>query len=61
MLAFNKDWTKLLHVWRIPGDLTDGDSITIGIKGSYTYNIDNMKEYEITDKFIKLKILNEII
>lgn len=49
--AFDKDYNKLLHAWRIPGDFTEGDYMTIGIGSNHGYNIGNMREYEITEKF----------
>lgn len=49
--AFDKDFKKLLHVWRVPGEFIEGNSITIGINNNYTFNVENMKEFEITDKF----------
>lgn len=56
LLAFNKDWTKLLYVWRIPGNFVDGDTINIGFSKNREYNIENMKEFEITDKFKDIDI-----
>lgn len=44
LLGFNKDYSELQHVWRIPGYFTE-------IISNYTRNIENMKEYEITKKF----------
>lgn len=49
--AFDKDFKKLLHVWRVPGEFIEGNSITIGINNNYMFNVENMKEFEITDKF----------
>lgn len=37
--------------WRISGGFIDGQCITMGIGGDYTYNVENMKEYGIADKF----------
>lgn len=54
--AFSKDYKKLLHVWRIPGNFIDGDYIKIGICSNYRYNIENMEEFEITDKFKDIDI-----
>src|SRR3990167_1080369 len=51
LLGFNKDYSKLEHVWIIPGNFTDEDSMIIGIGNNYTYNVENMGEYEITEKF----------
>lgn len=49
--AFDKDFKKLLHVWRIPGDLTESTVLYIGLYSNRRYNLENMKEFEITDKF----------
>lgn len=51
--AFNGDYSELQHVWRVPGDFAYG-SINIGIDNSYIYNLENMKQYEITEKFIPI-------
>jgi hypothetical protein len=51
LVTFDKGFKKLMYVWRIPGDFIDTNSITIDIDNGYTYNIENMKEFEITDKF----------
>lgn len=49
--AFDKDYRKLIYVWRIPGNFVDKDHLYVGIGNSYEYNLENMKEYEITEKF----------
>ena len=49
--AFDKDYKKLLRVWRIPEGFIDGPTLYIGFDSNYTYNVENMKEYEITEKF----------
>lgn len=49
--AFNKDYTKLIHVWRVPGEIIEENAIRIGLKNNYKYNVNNMKEYEITEIF----------
>lgn len=54
--AFDKDYKKLLHVWRISGDFIAGQSITIGINKNYKYNVKSMKKYEITEKFKDIDI-----
>ncbi len=51
--GFDKDYKNLLHVWRIHVDFIDGNSLIIGLDNNYRFNIENMKEYEITDKFMK--------
>lgn len=51
--AFNEDFTKLLHLWRVPGEIVEGDGFYISIRTSKgKFNVKNMKEYEITDKVI---------
>ena len=43
--AFNKDYSKLDYVWRIPRDFTDKDYLTVSLydyRGGYS--VDNMKE-----------------
>jgi hypothetical protein len=52
LLGFNEDYTKLNHGWRIPGEIVETDCFIIKL-GMYSrgYNIKNMKQYEITDKF----------
>lgn len=51
--AFNEDYTKLMYVWRVPGDIVEGNSFRVGIR-SGEFNVENMKEYDITDKFDKI-------
>jgi hypothetical protein len=58
LLAFNEDWTKLNHVWRIPGEIVEKDNFYIGIYGG-EFNIENMEEYEITDRF--RNVFNELL
>lgn len=53
--AFNSDWTKLEHVWRVPGEIVEKDNFVVGLVGG-EFNIENMKEYEITDKFKDINI-----
>lgn len=50
-LAFNEDWTKLEYGWRVPGEVVEKDYFRIGLNTGYEFNIENMKEYNITDKF----------
>lgn len=63
LFAFNYNWTELLHTWRIPGimdmdirntqnHLYIGYGKCHGHYKGYEYNIENMKEYEITEKFM---------
>lgn len=52
--AFNEDYSELLHVWRIPGELIEKNYICISLQNSFkrdTYCVESMKEYEITYKF----------
>jgi len=49
--AFNKDYTKLLYVWRVPGEIVEGTMFHIGVNNGYKFNVENMKQYDITDKF----------
>ncbi len=49
--AFNKDYTELLHVWRVPGELIENNYFYVGVGILSKFNLENMKEYEITDKF----------
>jgi hypothetical protein len=51
-LGFNKDWTKVEHIWKISNDFTNLESMNIGIYNNYIYNVENMRKYEITDKYI---------
>lgn len=60
LLAFNEDYTKLIYVWRIPALIVARkDTFYVGLSSSYEFNVENMKEYKITDK-IK-DILKDII
>jgi hypothetical protein len=47
LLAYDKDYKKVLYKWKIPGVFTDKKYIKIGINNGYTYNIENMEKYEI--------------
>lgn len=52
--AFNEDYSTLLHVWKIPGELIENNYICISLHNSFkkgTYCVESMKEFEITDKF----------
>jgi len=46
LLAFNEDYSELVHVWRVPWNFTDNNSLYVG-----TNDILCMKKYEITEKF----------
>lgn len=53
LLAFNENYSRLIHAWRIPAinfieDIEKG-RIYIG-----KYNIESMKQYEITERFVPL-------
>lgn len=49
--GFNSDWTMPEHVWRVSGEIVEKDYFIVGLNSGYMYNVENMKEYEITDKF----------
>lgn len=51
--AFDEDHAKLLYVWRVPGEIVEKASFYVGMYGG-KFNIENMKEYDITDKFKKM-------
>lgn len=55
--AFDRYYKKLLYVWRIPGEMMDNYHFSVGTNSSYEFNIENMKEYDITEKF-KSAIMN---
>jgi hypothetical protein len=48
-LAFNSDWTKLVYAWRIPGKIVEKDSFLVRLDQNYEFNVENMKQYDITD------------
>ncbi len=52
--AFNEDYSKLLYVWRVPGELVEGDVFRIGMSHHGKFNIENMKEFDITDKILEI-------
>lgn len=49
-LAFNEDWTKLDYGWRVPGEIVERDDFEIGLNSRYEFNIENMKQYDITNE-----------
>jgi hypothetical protein len=54
-LAFNADYTELLYVWRVPGEIIGGYRFRVGMYGNRgEFNIENMKEFDITEEFKKL-------
>lgn len=50
--AFDESYKKLLYVWRIPGEMVEKTNFFVGMYGGM-YNIENMKEYDISYKFKK--------
>ena len=50
LLALNGDDT-IKYVWRIPGEMVEKDDFLVGMNPNYEFNIENMKEFDITDKF----------
>lgn len=56
-VAMNRDYTKLMYIWRVPGEVAKKGHFIVGLKTSYEFNIENMKEYDITDRF-KYVIMN---
>lgn len=52
--AFNEDYTELSYVWRVPGEIVEDDHFYVGTSGRFKFNLENMKEYDITDEFKKL-------
>ena len=48
--AFNKDYTELFHMWRVPGEIVEKRNFIVGIYGG-EFAVDNMTKYDITDKF----------
>lgn len=53
--AFNSNWTKFEYVWRVPGEIVEKDYFIVRLN-SGEFNIENMREYEITDKFKDIDI-----
>lgn len=53
-LAFNEDWTKIEYGWRVPGEIAEKDGFFVGLNCNYEFNIENMKEYDITDRLKEL-------
>lgn len=49
-LAFDLDWTKLMYAWRVPEKIKRS-MFYIGLNSNYKFNIENMKKYDITEKF----------
>jgi hypothetical protein len=58
-VALNDDNT-IKYVWKVPGEMVENDAFIIGINSwsRREFTIENMKEYDITDKF-KLRIIEQ--
>lgn len=52
-LAFNVDWTKLEHGWRVPGEIVENNDFHIGSKGE---GFENMKKYDYTNQFTDILV-----
>lgn len=50
-VAFSTDYTKLLYMWKVPGEIVDKDIFHVGMHNGYEFNVENMKKYEITEEF----------
>jgi hypothetical protein len=51
-LGFNENYKILQHVWRVPGEMVDGDNFYVRSEfggHSDSVDIESMKEYEITE------------
>lgn len=48
--AFNEDWSKLMYIWRVPGEIVEKDYFIVNMYGG-KFNTTSMKEYDITGKF----------
>jgi len=50
-IAFNENYSELIYAWRVTAwKAINKDSIYVGLKSNYEFNVKNMKEYDITDK-----------
>lgn len=58
-LAFNEDYTKLMYVWRVLGEIVEKDHFYVGMSCRSEFNIENMKEYDITNKFKELSRMRD--
>jgi hypothetical protein len=58
-VAFNKYYTKILHIWRVPGEIVNKIKINVWVCGNTEFNVDNMKEYDIIDKLKKINKLKK--
>ena len=48
--AFNEDYTELLYMWRVPGEIIEKNTFTVGMH-SGLFCVYNMEEFDITAKF----------
>lgn len=53
-LAFNEDYSKLMYVWRVPGELVEKNHFYIGMSPKCEFDIEDMEQYDITDKFRRI-------
>ncbi len=49
--GFSSDWSRLEYSWRVPGEIVERDHFIVNLM-SGRFNIGNMEEYEITEKFV---------
>lgn len=49
-LAFNKDYTELMYGWRVSGEIVGEDKFRVGLNPSYKFDVEDMEDYDITDK-----------
>lgn len=54
-LAFNDDYTKLEYAWIVPGELVENDNFSVGSSSYAEFNVENMNQYDITER-LKLSI-----
>lgn len=50
-VAFNDNYTKILYIWRVPGEVIDMTTFRVGINNNRRFNVKNMEQYNIIDKF----------
>lgn len=58
--AFNEDYTELLYVWRVPGEIIEEHRFYVGMINA-KFNINNMEIYNITEKFKDMVIKRNTI
>lgn len=56
LCAFDKYYNNLLYVWRVPSTFTDQNKLYIELDNNREFNIKNMEEYDITEKFKEIQI-----